>query len=59
MYRLLFAFDFFRHVLEIRSFVYGLLVDTQVVVLLGLRTRRDLISRQVDSDRKSPQNLGA
>ena len=34
----------FWHVLGSRSFVYGLLVDTRVVALLGLRTRRDLIS---------------
>lgn len=35
MYRLLFANDFW-HVLGSRSFVYGLLIDTRVVALLGL-----------------------
>jgi hypothetical protein len=43
MNRLLFENDF-RHVLGSRSYVFGLLIDTRVVALLGLRTRRDLIS---------------
>ena len=37
MYRLLFANDFW-HVLGSRSYVFGLLIDTRVVALLGLRT---------------------
>lgn len=49
----------FEHVLGSRLFVYGLLIDTRVVALLGLRTRRDLISAKVHDDRKSPQILGA
>ncbi len=58
MYRLLFANDLW-HVLGGRSYVSGLLVDTRVVALLGLRTRRDLISGQVDYDLKGRQTLGA
>ncbi len=58
MYRLLFASDFW-HVLGSRSYVSGLLIDTRVVALLGLRTRRDLISGQVDVDLKGRQILGA
>jgi hypothetical protein len=58
MYRLLFANDF-SHVLGSRSFVFGLLLDTRVVALLGLRTRRDLISGQVDYDQMGRQTLGA
>ena len=58
MYRLLFANDF-SHVLGSRSYVSGLLIDTRVVALLGLRTRRDLISGQVDYDLKGRQTLGA
>ena len=46
MYRLLFANDF-SHVLGSRSYVSGLLIDTRVVALLGLRTRRDLITGKV------------
>ena len=49
MYRLLFAIDFW-HVLGSRSYVSGLLIDTRVVALLGLRTRLDLISGQVVGD---------
>jgi len=37
----------FWHVLGSRSYVFGLLIDTRVVALLGLRTRRDLITGQV------------
>ena len=58
MYRLLFANDFW-HVLGSRSYVSGLLIDTRVVALLGLRTRRDLISGQVDYDLMGRQILGA
>jgi len=58
MYRLLFANDFW-HVLGSRSYVSGLLIDTRVVALLGLRTRRDLISGQVDYDLMGRQTLGA
>lgn len=47
------------HVLGSRSYVSGLLIDTRVVALLGLRTRRDLISRKVDHDRLGRQILGA
>ena len=47
------------HVLGSRSYVSGLLIDTRVVALLGLRTRRDLISGRVDRDLVSPQILGA
>jgi hypothetical protein len=49
MYRLLFASDFW-HVLGSRSYVSGLLIDTRVVALLGLRTRRDLITGKVSDD---------
>ncbi|MEM6499958.1 MAG: hypothetical protein AAF709_25030, partial [Pseudomonadota bacterium] len=49
MYRLLLAIDFW-HVLGSRSCVSGLLIDTRVVALLGLRTRLDLISGQVVGD---------
>lgn len=49
----------FWHVLGSRSYVFGLLIDTRVVALLGLRTRRDLISGQVDYDLKGRQTLGA
>lgn len=58
MYRLLFANDFW-HVLGSRRYVSGLLIDTRVVALLGLRTRRDLISGQVDYDHSGCQILGA
>lgn len=58
MYRLLFANDFW-HDLGSRSYVSGLLIDTRVVALLGLRTRRDLISGQVDYDHLGRQTLGA
>ncbi|MEP5729989.1 MAG: hypothetical protein ABJL67_11545 [Sulfitobacter sp.] len=58
MYRLLFA-NVFSHVLGSRSYVFGLLIDTRVVALLGLRTRRDLITGQVDYDLKGRQILGA
>ena len=58
MYRLLFANDFW-HVLGSRSYVSGLLIDTRVVALLGLRTRRDLITGQVDYDHLGRQTLGA
>lgn len=49
----------FWHVLGSRSYVSGLLIDTRVVALLGLRTRRDLISGQVDNDLMGRQTLGA
>lgn len=49
----------FLHVFGSRSYVSGLLIDTRVVALLGLRTRRDLISRQVGYDLKGRQTLGA
>ena len=58
MYRLLFANDFL-HVLGSRSYVSGLLIDTRVVALLGLRTRRDLIRGQVVDDHLGRQILGA
>ncbi len=58
MYRLLFANDFL-HVLGSRSYVSGLLIDTRVVALLGLRSHRDLISGKVYGDRKGRQILGA
>lgn len=58
MYRPLFANDFW-HVLGSRSYVFGLFIDTRIVALLGLRTRRDLISGQVDYDLKGRQTLGA
>ncbi|WP_439150555.1 hypothetical protein [Sulfitobacter sp.] len=58
MYRLLFANDFW-HVLGSRSYVSGLFIDTRVVALLGLRTRRDLISCKVDYDHLGRQTLGA
>lgn len=57
MYRLLFANDFW-HVLGSRSYVSGLLIGTRAVALLGLRTRRDLISCKVDSGRMGRQILG-
>ena len=55
MYRLLFANDFW-HVLGSRSYVSGLLADTRVVGLFGLRTRHDLISRKVDYNHLGRQN---
>ncbi|EPX76501.1 hypothetical protein thalar_03675 [Litoreibacter arenae DSM 19593] len=58
MYRLLFANDFW-HVLGSRSYVSGLIVDTRVVALLGLRSLRGLITGQVDYDRMGRQTLGA
>ena len=58
MYRLLFANDFW-HVLGSRTYVSDLLIDTRVVALLGLRTRRDLISGQVCYDHLGRQTLGA
>jgi hypothetical protein len=58
MYRLLFANDFL-HDLGSRSYVSGLLIDTRVVALLGLRTRRDLITGKVLDDRLGRQILGA
>ena len=58
MYRLLFASDYW-HVLGSRSYVSGLLIDTRVVALLGLRTRLDLISCQVDYDHLGRQAVGA
>ena len=58
MYRLLFASDFL-HVLGSRSYVSGLLIDTRVVALLGLRTLLGLISCKVDDDQMGRQTLGA
>ena len=58
MYRLLFANDF-SHVLGSRSYESGLLIDMRVVALLGLRTRRGLISSKVQVDRMGRQTLGA
>ncbi len=58
MYLLLFTNDFW-HVLGSRSYVFGLLIDTRVVALLGVRTRRGLISGQVDYDLLGRQTLGA
>jgi hypothetical protein len=58
MYRLLFANDFW-HALGSRSYVSGLLIDTRVVALLGLRSHRGLISGQVDDDHQGRQTLGA
>lgn len=58
MYRLLFANDFW-HVLGSRSYVSGLLIDTRVVALLGLRSHRDLITGQVIVDFLGRQILGA
>jgi hypothetical protein len=49
----------FWHVLGSRSYVSGLLIGTRVVALLGLRTRRDLISGQVDHDLMGRQILEA
>ena len=49
----------FWQVLESCSYVFGLLIDTRVVALLGLRTRRDLITGQVDYDHLGRQTLGA
>ena len=49
----------FGHVLGSRSYVSGLLIDTRVVALLGLRTRRDLITGQVVYDLMGRQILGA
>ena len=49
----------FWHSLGSRSYVSGLLIDTRVVALLGLRTRRDLISGKVRYDRMGRQILGA
>ena len=57
MYRLLFANDF-SHVLGSRSYVSCLLIDTRVVALLGLRTRRDLITGKIYGDRMGRQTLG-
>ena len=47
------------HVLGSRSYVSGLLIDTRVVALLGLRSHRDLISGQVVDDLLGRQILGA
>ncbi len=58
MYRLLFANDFW-HVLGSRSYVSGLLIDTRVVALLGLRSHRDLVTGQVIVDFLGRQILGA
>lgn len=58
MYRLLFAIDFW-HVLGSRSYIFRLLIDTRVVALIGLRTRIDLISGQVDYELMGRQILGA
>lgn len=58
MYRLLFANDFW-HVLGSRSYVSGLLINTRVVALLGLRTRRNFITGQVDYNHLGRQTLGA
>jgi hypothetical protein len=58
MYRLLFANDFW-HVLGSRSYVSGLLFGSRAVALLGLRTRRYLISSKVQFDRKGRQILRA
>lgn len=58
MYRLLFAIDFW-HALGSRSYVSGLLIDTRVVALLGLRSHRDLITGQVIVDYLGRQILGA
>ena len=45
--------------LEVASYVSGLLIDTRVVAMLGLRSHRDLISGQVQIDRMGRQILGA
>lgn len=58
MYRLLFANDFW-HFLGSRSYVSGLLIDTRVVALLGLRSHLDLITGQVIVDYLGRQILGA
>lgn len=47
------------HVLGSRSYVSGLLIDTRVVALLGLRTRRNFITGKVYGDRMGRQILGA
>ena len=47
------------HVFGSRSYVSGLLIDTRVVALLGLRSRCDLISGQVVVDHLGRQILGA
>ena len=58
MYRLLFANDF-SHGLGSRSYVSGLLIDTRVVALLGLRSHRDLISGQVGWQPSVPSDFRA
>jgi hypothetical protein len=58
MYRLLFANEFW-HVLGSCAYVSGLLIDSRVLALLWLRTRRDLIAGQVDYDHLGRQTLGA
>jgi len=58
MFRLLFANDFW-HVLGSRSYVSDLLIDTRIVALLESRSRRDLISGQVDYDHLGRQIPGA
>ncbi len=55
---LLFASDFW-HVLGSRSYVSGLLIDTRVVALLGLRTHLGLITCEATKGHLSRQTLGA
>jgi hypothetical protein len=47
----------FWHVLGSRSYLFGLFIDMRVVALLGLRSRRDLISGQVDHNLKGRLDL--
>ena len=47
------------HVAGSRSYVSGLLIDTRVVALLGVRSHRDLTSGKVHIDRLGRQILGA
>jgi hypothetical protein len=58
MCRLLFATEFLRGFGN-RSYVSGLLIGSRAVALMGLRTRRGLISGKVDDDVKGRQTLGA
>ena len=44
---------------EVAHMYPAYLIDTRVVALLGLRTRRGLISSKVQDDRLGRQTLGA
>lgn len=58
MCRLLFVSEFLRGFGN-RSYVSGLLIGSRAVALMGLRTRRGLISGKVDDDLLGRQTLGA